>query len=1039
MYCRMPRIAAFSAFILIFFHFFAAPMRADEWSDLMQQFNALHDGGKFSDEDQVVRQMLAIANEEQNQVRIAASLGFSGIAANDMGRFSDAVSFDLRSIELWKKTNGPESDVVAEVLGNLAGAYQRQGKYAEADQTVQKSLALKEKLYGHNDPRVATDLNLLGVMHYRQGRFDKSEAYYKQALTIFENTLGADDPQTAMVLDNLASVYDDQGRHSDAEPLYKRALAIRERTLGRDHILVAASLNNLAELYREQGQYAEAEPLFQRCLIIKERELGPDHTDVAESLANLALLYENQGKHDKAEPLYKRSLAIDEKVLGPDHPFVANSLNNLGALYDTKKNYAQAEPLYQRALEIREKQLGPDSPFVAGSLQNVAGVYVDQEKYEQAAPLLDRAVSILEKANNPDYLFRAYDYRADLNWKTGHREQAVADLARALGVAEQMRGNVAGAENERAAFFSWYTPSFERMIDWQNQLGHLDEALRAAERSRARTLIDQMNVQGANLLLGLPPEQAAQLQQRENAAKAKLAALESQLDVLPKRNDLTEAQKKEEELRLVEQTKTAREEEVEAYRDIRNASPACRLMLGKDFKPVSLDELQTWVKDQNALLLQYSLGDKDGFLFVINGDEKPQLVKLEITKEQAEELNAGGHAAGNAPNEKGKTESSKSKTNEVLDPGPLTAARAKLALTIDGQDLPQRLSQPDNDETLNARLAALWKVLIPDAQREALINGKYKRLILVPDGALVNLPFEALVVELRDNPVYLLDRGPPVIEGPSATLLYNLSQRETAQHTSMKEPVLTVGNPKYPAQRPGTASNNSSSRSAGAILASMRPGSRYATRGSLKPLPNSGTEVAWVAEAFSKVGYLANKLLQADATEANVRNRMAGREIVHLACHGLVDSEHGNFFGALALTPGPKAASNPADDGFLTLPEIYELNLKGCELAILSACQTNYGPEQRGEGVWALSRGFLVAGSRRVVASNWLVDDEAAASLVYFFCSKVAQQDKSVQTGANADAVDYAQALHDAKVWVRSQQKWHSPYYWATFTLIGPK
>ena len=58
------------------------------------------------------------------------------------------------------------------------------------------------------------------------------------------------------------------------------------------------------------------------------------------------------------------------------------------------------------------------------------------------------------------------------------------------------------------------------------------------------------------------------------------------------------------------------------------------------------------------------------------------------------------------------------------------------------------------------------------------------------------------------------------------------------------------------------------------------------------------------------------------------------------------------------------------------------MNLKGCELAILSACDTNFGPEQRGEGVWALSRGFLVAGSRRVVASNWLVDDEAAASLV---------------------------------------------------------
>src|SRR4029079_6424834 len=133
----------------------------------------------------------------------------------------------------------------------------------------------------------------------------------------------------------------------------------------------------------------------------------------------------------------------------------------------------------------------------------------------------------------------------------------------------------------------------------------------------------------------------------------------------------------------------------------------------------------------------------------------------------------------------------------------------------------------------------------------------------------------------------------------------------------------------------------------------------------------------------------------------------------------------------LALTPGAKAG-NPADDGFLTLPEIYELNLKGNELAILSACQTNYGPEQRGEGVWALSRGFLVAGSRRVVASNWLVDDEAAACLVSVFGEGLAEGEKS---GARTD---YAAALHGAKRWVRQQQKWRSPYYWGTFVLVGP-
>jgi CHAT domain-containing protein len=145
----------------------------------------------------------------------------------------------------------------------------------------------------------------------------------------------------------------------------------------------------------------------------------------------------------------------------------------------------------------------------------------------------------------------------------------------------------------------------------------------------------------------------------------------------------------------------------------------------------------------------------------------------------------------------------------------------------------------------------------------------------------------------------------------------------------------------------------------------------------------------------------------------------------------LVDESYGNLFGALALTPGPDPG-DPANDGFLTLAEIYELHLDDCELAILSACDTNYGPLQQGEGVWALSRGFLVAGSRRVVASNWLVDDEAAASLISVFCTYVARAEKQ------GKPVDYAEALQKAKRWVRRQEKWSSPYYWGTFVLVGP-
>jgi len=83
--------------------------------------------------------------------------------------------------------------------------------------------------------------------------------------------------------------------------------------------------------------------------------------------------------------------------------------------------------------------------------------------------------------------------------------------------------------------------------------------------------------------------------------------------------------------------------------------------------------------------------------------------------------------------------------------------------------------------------------------------------------------------------------------------------------------------------------------------------------------------------------------------------------------------------------------------------------------------------------VWALSRGFIVDGARRVVASNWLVDDKAAASLVSYFTAGVAQAEKQ------GKPVDYAESLQSAKRWGRGQQKWQSPYYWGTFVLVGPQ
>ena len=161
----------------------------------------------------------------------------------------------------------------------------------------------------------------------------------------------------------------------------------------------------------------------------------------------------------------------------------------------------------------------------------------------------------------------------------------------------------------------------------------------------------------------------------------------------------------------------------------------------------------------------------------------------------------------------------------------------------------------------------------------------------------------------------------------------------------------------------------------------------------------------------------------ASAREPAVRQALSGKRYIHLATHGLSGGEA--LLAGLALTPPTGGEPSGDDDGFLQLHEIYGLTLDA-DLAVLSACGTNTGTIVAGEGVFALSRGFLVAGARRVVASQWPVDDASTAALMGDLFRRVAGTDP-----------DYARALRDAKLRLRGSPAWADPFFWAPFVLTG--
>ncbi|MFN8001864.1 MAG: CHAT domain-containing protein [Acidobacteriota bacterium] len=166
---------------------------------------------------------------------------------------------------------------------------------------------------------------------------------------------------------------------------------------------------------------------------------------------------------------------------------------------------------------------------------------------------------------------------------------------------------------------------------------------------------------------------------------------------------------------------------------------------------------------------------------------------------------------------------------------------------------------------------------------------------------------------------------------------------------------------------------------------------------------------------FKALSFAANRTTATSAELAKYR-------IVHFATHGFLNSEHPELSGlAFSLV---NEAGKP-QDGFLRLHEIFNLRLPA-DLVVLSACQTALGQQIKGEGLIGLTRGFMYAGTPRVVASLWQVNDLATAELMKLF-----------YRGMLKDGQRPAAALRAAQLELMKQRRWAAPYFWAAFTLQG--
>jgi CHAT domain-containing protein/tetratricopeptide (TPR) repeat protein len=861
----------------------------------------------------------------------------------------------------------------AVTINNIGVVYRSLGEMQKALEKYNEALPISQAV---GDRRGEADtLNNIAVVYWSLGEMRKALEKYNEALPI-SRAVG-DRSAEAETLTNIGAVYRSLGEMQKALETYNEALPL-SRAIG-DRRVEAATLSSIGTVYWLLGEIQKALEKFNEALPIG-RAVGDRRVEVA-TLNSIGVVYRSLGEMEKALEKFNEALPIYQAV--GDRSGEAYTFINIGTVYRLLGETQKALEKYNEALPL-SRAVG-DRSGEAATLNYIGLVYDSLGETQKALEKFNDALPIFQAIGDRNREAAALLGIARVGQKRGDLAQARQTIEQAVGMIESLRTNIAGQEL-RASYFANRQEFFETYIDVlmqmhkQNQDPAFDTvALAVSERARARSLLELLKESRADIRQGVDGsllERERSLQQRLNARAA------AQVSLLNRKHTPEQADATAKEIAAI----IAEYEEVQAQ--IRVRSPRYAALTQP--QPLGLTEIQQQALDEDTLLLEYALGERRSYLWLvsqrsIDSYELPPRAEIEA------------------------------------------AARRVYELLI---VRPKRWAPPDPQFIAQAR--TLSRMLLGPAAAQL----GAKRLVVVAPGALSYLPFAALPSpEDKKRPAG--DYEPliakhEVVSIPSASVL-SIIRRETAGRQRAAKSVAVLADPIFEEDDPrlDEAKNGNSS--------GKHPATRAADAGlselarAIRTMNFSDARAGFTRLPFSRyeaegVFALTPKGTGLKATDFNASRGLAKSQelsqyrIVHFATHGLLNSERPELSG---LVFSLIDREGKPQDGFLRLHEIYNLQLNA-DLVVLSACETGLGKEIKGEGLIGLTRGFMYAGAPRVVASLWNVDDLATAELMKLFYQRMLK-----------DGLPAGAALRAAQLELFGQKRWASPYYWAGFVLHG--
>jgi CHAT domain-containing protein/tetratricopeptide (TPR) repeat protein len=892
-----------------------------------------------------------------------------------LGEMNKALDELNESLSIRREASDRRGEAIA--IHHIGYVYRSSGEMDKALEKYNEALPLFRAVDDRGGE--AAILNDVGIVYRMLGEMDKALEKYNEALPLFREV--GDRAREAAALNNIGSVYRSLGEIQKALDKFNEVLPIL-KTVG-DRRGEAVTLNNIGLVYRSLGEMQKALDKFNEALPISRAV--DDRRLEAATLNDIGLVYRSLGEMQKSLDKYQEALSIRRAV--GDRNGEAVTLNNIGVVYRSLGEMQKALEKYNESLSI-SRAVG-DRSLEATTLHNIGVVYQSSgetqkalEKFKDALPIR-RAVG--DRYGEADTLLGI----ARVEQKQDDLPHARQTIEQAIDIIESLRTNIYSQEL-RASYFAPQQELYQSYIDIlmeqhkENPAAALDAvAFSASERARARSLLELLTESRVDLRQGVDNsllERERSLQRLLNAKAAVHARL------LNHKHAPEQADAAGKEIATI----TSEYEEVRAQ--IRAHSPRYAALTQP--QPLNLAEIQQQVLDEDTLLLEYALGEKRSYLWLVS---QRSVDTYEL-----------------APRTEIETA-----TRRVYE---LFTAR------------PKRGTPPDPE--LIAQAQVLSRMLLgPAASRLAS-----KRLVIVAPGTLSSLPFAALPVPVSEKQsardYQPLAARHEIVNMPSASVL-SVIRREMEGRQRAPQSIAVLADPVFEADDPrliSSKNNNASAKIPNAQFSSAKVNAEESelTR-AIRSMNFANARAGFTRLVFSRqeaesISALipGGKVLKATDFNASRSLVLSGQlsqyRILHFATHGLLNSGHPELSGLVFSLIDREGRSQ---DGFLRLHEIYNLQLNA-DLIVLSACETGLGKEIKGEGLIGLTRGFMYSGVPRVIASLWNVDDLATAELMKHF-----------YRGLLKDGLPAAAALRAAQVEMSKQKRWVSPYYWAGFVLQG--